>query len=123
MRLDQWIWAVRLYRTRALAAGEVRGGHVRVGGQIVKPAREIRAGDIVSALTGTITRIYRVIGFPESRVAAPRVPEYAEDLTPAITPPSARTDPGPPGFRRPRGAGRPTKKERRLLEPFFAPRG
>ncbi|MCW5558679.1 MAG: RNA-binding S4 domain-containing protein [Verrucomicrobiae bacterium] len=114
MRLDQWLWTVRLYRTRTLAATAVRTGQVTVNGEPVKPARAVHPDEIVTARTGSITRVYRVIGEPPSRVGAPRVPEFAEDQTPA-TPAREASIPG----QRPRGAGRPTKRDRRILNRFL----
>ncbi len=121
MRLDQWIWAVRLYRTRTLAADAVRSGHVRIDGKPAKPARPVKPGEVIAALTGSITRIYRVVGHPVTRVGAPEVSNYAEDITPA-PPTRAPEDPSQPvPIRRPRGAGRPTKRERRILENLLTP--
>ena len=116
MRLDQWLWAVRVFKTRALAAEAIKGGHVRVNDAPCKPAREVRAADMVVARVGLMTRTVRAIAAPKSRVAAKLVPEFAEDLTPpeeyARRP---ETDPQPPMFR-PQGTGRPTKRDRRAME-------
>ena len=121
MRLDQWLWTVRLYRTRTLAADAVRSGHVRIDGKPVKPARTVKPGEVIVARTGSVMRTYRVIGHPATRIGAPAVAEFAEDLTPPMP---ART-PGDPflpaTIRRPRGAGRPTKRERRILGNLLAP--
>lgn len=116
MRLDQWLWAVRLYRTRTLAADAIRSGHVRVDGQPVKPARDARPGDLVTARTGSITRTYRVIGHPTTRVGAPLVSGFAEDLTPPSPSPAPGAEFMPVPVHRPRGSGRPTKRDRRTLE-------
>ena len=117
MRLDQWLWAVRLYRTRTVAVTAVKSGDVTIAGETLKPARNVKPGEIVAALTGNITRTYRVVGYPPSRVAAKQVPAYAEDLTP----PEAYAPPGRSGLidgtpARPRGSGRPTKRDRRAVE-------
>jgi ribosome-associated heat shock protein Hsp15 len=116
MRLDQWLWAVRLYKTRTLAAEAVKGGHVKVNGDAVKPAREVKPGDLVVARCGQMTRTLKVLGSPDNRVGAKLVPQFAEDLTPPEEFNRAR-DPVfvNPAFR-PRGAGRPTKRERRRLD-------
>jgi len=114
MRLDQWLWAVRLYRTRTLAATAVRTGQVTVNGEPVKAARVVHAGELIAARTGSTARVYRVIGAPPSRVSDPRVPEFAEDQTPA--PPAHEA---PVSGERPRGAGRPTKRDRRVLNRFL----
>jgi ribosome-associated heat shock protein Hsp15 len=116
MRLDQWLWAVRLYKTRTIAAEAVMGGHVKVYGNAVKPAREMKPGDLVVASCGQMTRTLRVLGSPDNRVGAKLVPQFAQDLTPPEEFNRAR-DPVfvNPAFR-PKGAGGPTKKERRRLD-------
>lgn len=118
MRLDQWLWAVRLFKTRSQATAAIRGGHVKVGGEPVKPAREARPGDVVVALVHQMTRTVRVLGSPPSRVAAKLVPQFAEDLTPPEEYARRREVNLLPVAFRPRGAGRPTKKERRRLDEF-----
>jgi ribosome-associated heat shock protein Hsp15 len=116
VRIDKWLWAVRLYKTRTLAADACKAGHVLVDGRRVKPARDIHPGEVVQAKTGDITRIYRVLGLIERRVSAAAAREHAEDLTP----PEELNKPRQPnysrGIVRPRGAGRPTKKDRRALD-------
>jgi len=121
MRLDRWIWAVRLFKTRPLAAAAIKGGHVKINGSATKPAHAVKPGELVTARIGIMTRTLRVLDAPRSRVSAKLVGQFAEDLTPpgefekqreerafAIRPPGAR----------PKGAGRPTKRDRRLLEGF-----
>lgn len=114
MRLDQWLWAVRLYRTRTLATTAIRAGRVTVDGVAPKPALEVRPGQTVAAQTGEITRTYRVVGHPPSRVGAPLVAQFAEDLTPPSEFQRVREQAQQPGFR-PKGAGRPTKRDRRQI--------
>lgn len=116
MRLDQWLWAVRLYKSRSLAAEAIKAGHARANGERTKPAHEPKLGEIITARIGVMTRTVRYLDAPRSRVAAKLVPQYAEDLTPPEEY-AKRTEPNlfPPGFR-PKGAGRPTKRERRVME-------
>ena len=116
MRLDQWLWAVRVYRSRSLAADAIKGGLVKVNGERSKPAHEPRPGELIVARVGIMTRTVRSIAAPQSRVAAKLVPDCAEDLTPPQEL-EKRPEPNllPPGFR-PRGSGRPTKRDRRVLE-------
>jgi ribosome-associated heat shock protein Hsp15 len=105
-----------VYKTRSLAAAAIRGGHVKIGGEAVKPSREARLNDVVAARVNQMTRTLRVIGAPESRVAAKLVAQFAEDLTPPEEYRRRReVNLLPPGFRK-RGTGRPTKQERRDLE-------
>jgi ribosome-associated heat shock protein Hsp15 len=116
MRLDQWLWAVRLYKTRSWAADAVKAGHVTVNGQSAKPAREVRVGETIVARTPALTRTVKAIGIPPSRVAAKLVPQYLEDQTPAEEYERQKEVARMPVFMRPSGSGRPTKKDRRRME-------
>ena len=116
MRLDQWLWAVRVFKTRSLAADAIKAGHVHVNGQPCKPSREARAGETVVAQVGILTRTVRVIAAPPSRMGAKLVAQFAEDLTP---PEEYAKRPEPnllPPMLRPKGTGRPTKRDRREIE-------
>lgn len=115
VRLDVWLWAVRVYRTRPLAQEACRGGHVKVGDQVGKPATKVRVGDVVSARTGGGGRTLRVLLVKELRTVRTGAPEAAsayEDRSPE--PPPRLSMPALP--RRDKGSGRPTKKERRELD-------
>ncbi len=115
MRLDKWLWCVRLYKTRTLATAAIRGGHVKLAGWAAKTAHEVKVGDVVVAWVGDLTRTVKVLNSPPARVAAPLVSQYLEDLTP---PPGAKRPPGAlwAGVgQRPKGKGRPTKRERRQI--------
>lgn len=116
MRLDQWLWAVRVFKTRSLSAEAIKGGHVRVNDAPCKPSREVRPGEIVVARVGVMTRTVRVIADPPSRVGAKLVAQFAEDLTPPEEY-ARRPEPNllPPMFR-PQGTGRPTKRDRREMD-------
>ncbi len=120
VRIDKWLWAVRLFRTRSAAADACNGGKVTVNGLNAKPSRSIRAGDVVTAHTGLLTRTVRVTLAIERRVGAALVPRHLEDLTPAAEYEAARQrNSAPVGGYRPPGAGRPTKRDRRILQSFF----
>ena len=117
MRLDQWLWAVRVFKSRSLAVEAVKAGHVKVDGDGTKPAHEARPGAIVTARLGVFTRTLRILAAPPSRVAAKLVAQFSEELTPPeefAKQRESRTF-SAPGFR-PKGAGRPTKRERRRLD-------
>lgn len=120
MRLDQWLWGVRLYRTRTLAINEIREGHVTVDGVVTKPAYEVRLGQSIAARTGEITRTYRILGFPPARVSAKQVPEFAEDATPPEELSRRAERKKAIGYRLP-GEGRPTKRDRRDLQRWSDP--
>ncbi|MCI0539827.1 MAG: RNA-binding S4 domain-containing protein [Verrucomicrobiales bacterium] len=119
VRIDKWLWAVRLYKTRALAAAACRGGLVEIAGIKVKPARTVHIGEAIVTRLGDITRTTRVLGLVQRRVGAQTVRELAEDLTPAseYTKKRAPSLNAPP--LRPKGMGRPTKKDRRAMEKFL----
>lgn len=111
-RVDRWVWAVRLTKTRALAAAACRAGHVRVNGDRAKPATTVRVGDEVRVRGDGPERIVEVAHVIERRVGpAPAAACYV-DRTPPPPPPEHVAAAGV----RERGAGRPTKRERRELD-------
>ena len=114
VRIDKWLWAVRIFKTRSMAAAACRAGRVVIAGQAVKPSREVRMNDIIQAKTGDITRSLKVIGFLQQRVGAPAAKEFVEDLTP-VSELEKPKETLRPLFPRPKGTGRPTKKDRRAL--------
>ena len=82
VRLDKWLWAVRLFKTRALAVEACKRGQVRINGTKAKPSRNINLGFEIEVRYPTITKTVKVIGLLENRVAAKLVPDFLEDLTP-----------------------------------------
>jgi ribosome-associated heat shock protein Hsp15 len=121
VRIDKWLWAVRLYKTRTLAADACKAGRVLVNDREVKPSREVQVGEIVKAQTGDITRTVRVIGLIDKRVGAAVAREKAEDLTPPEEYNKPRESNFSRGIVRPKGAGRPTKKDRRAIDALVEP--
>jgi ribosome-associated heat shock protein Hsp15 len=113
-RVDRWLWAVRLYKTRAMATDACRGGHVRVNGTPAKPATTVRIGDRVEARAGGRQRILEVVRIIDKRVGAAIAAECLVDHSP---PPPSKEDQPSALFRDP-GTGRPTKRERRHLDRF-----
>lgn len=111
--MDRWLWAVRLTKTRPDAAAACRGGHVRVNDRAAKPATTVSPGDEVRARLGGTTRILEVVRVIQKRVGPADATMCFIDRTP---PPPAET--AAPVARRDRGAGRPTKRERRVLDKF-----
>src|SRR3954469_7213989 len=81
-RLDKWLWATRLFRTRSLATDACRAGSVAINDLPAKPARDVHAGEVITVRQGLITRTLRVVGFPRSRVGAKLVANFCTDLTP-----------------------------------------
>jgi ribosome-associated heat shock protein Hsp15 len=114
-RLDKWLWAVRAFKTRSQAAEACRLGRVQIAGQPVKPARDVRVGEVITVKQSEITRSLRVLHWLEHRVGAALVKNYLEDLTPPAEYQKRREPDFRPFAFRPKGAGRPTKKERRSL--------
>ena len=112
-RVDRWLWAVRLYKTRPEATQACRGGHVRVNGAPAKPATPVKAGDRVEATVHGRRRVLEVVRTVDKRVGAPVAAECLVDHSP---PPPPRDE--APLFARPFGTGRPTKRERRQLDRF-----
>jgi ribosome-associated heat shock protein Hsp15 len=120
IRIDQWLWAARLFKTRSLANQACRGGRVQVAGSPVKPSRQLGGGEIVMIKQPPIVRQYLVKGLAVKRVSAALARELTEEVTPAADLEKlaqARRDPlGLIFASREKGSGRPTKKERRSLE-------
>lgn len=112
VRVDSWIWSVRLVKTRSMGATACRGGHVRVNGERVKPAYAVRVGDEVRLRQGIQERVVVVKRVIRKRVGAPVAVECYVDNSP---PPPPREAVAPAGVRD-RGAGRPTKRDRREME-------
>ncbi|QPP05513.1 RNA-binding S4 domain-containing protein [Streptomyces bathyalis] len=112
VRVDVWIWSVRLTKTRSTAASACRAGHVRVNGDRVKPAHPLRPGDQVRVRNAGRERVVVVSRIIRKRVGAPVAVECYTDHSP---PPPPREAVAPAG-RRDRGAGRPTKRDRREME-------
>jgi ribosome-associated heat shock protein Hsp15 len=120
MRLDKWLWAVRLYKTRQQAADACRLQRVHMGGQEVKAGRFIKPGDIIEVRQEDITRTLRVKQAIGQRVAAKLVPENMEDLTPpAELEAAARRREERRLNAIPGHTGRPEKRDRRVLEAFL----
>jgi ribosome-associated heat shock protein Hsp15 len=112
-RVDAWLWAVRVTKTRSQATDACRGGHVRVNGASAKAATPVKVGDQVEARVTGRTRVLEVARLIDKRVGAPVAAECYVDRSP---PPPSRDD--APAFARDRGAGRPTKRDRRRLDRF-----
>lgn len=119
VRIDKWLWAVRLYKTRSLAAEECKKGKVSINGMTVKPSREIKEGETIQLRRPPIQRSYKVLALTENRMAAKLVPEFMVETTPASELEILEMQKNMSFYNRERGTGRPTKKERRDLDDFF----
>jgi ribosome-associated heat shock protein Hsp15 len=117
VRIDKWLWAARFFKSRTLAAGACDGGKVDVNDQAVKPSRAIRPGDLVAITLPRGRKLVRVESLSDRRGPASHAALLYTDLTP---PPPPRQFRAAPPVYRPRGAGRPTKRERRLIDRLSA---
>ena len=115
-RIDKYLWAIRVFKTRSDATDACKGGKVKVGGVNAKPSKEVKPGDLIQVKKGMVTFTYKVLQPLERRVGAKLVPEYAENLTPAAEIEKLRAPVETFFITRDRGAGRPTKKDRRDIE-------
>lgn len=116
IRIDKWLWDVRLYKTRSQAADACHKGRVTIGDMTVKASRPIKVGEVVEVKKNPVVYRYKILGIPKSRVSAKFVPEYLEDLTPEqeiLKIDLMRAD---INGRRDPGTGRPTKRDRRMLD-------
>ena len=119
VRIDKWLWAVRLYKTRSIAAEACKKGHVSMNGVNLKPARTIKVGDVVQVRKSPITLSLKVLQTIENRVSAKLVPEMLQDVTPPEQYELLEMSKMSGFVDRAKGTGRPTKKERRSLDSFF----
>jgi ribosome-associated heat shock protein Hsp15 len=115
-RIDKWLWAVRIFKTRSLAAAACKGGKIKIDGQNVKASRELQEGEEISVSLTIYIKTVRVKALLKNRVAAKLVPDYMEDLTPQEEYDKQKIRHELNLEYRDRGEGRPTKKERRIIE-------
>lgn len=113
VRVDKWLWAARFFKSRSLAAAACDGGKVTVNRSSAKPSKPVSPGDMLRITLPGGKKIIKVLALAERRGSALRAQLLYEDLTP---PPPPEPRPMAPPVFRPRGSGRPTKRERRLLE-------
>ncbi len=116
VRIDKFVWCVRIYKTRSLASQMVRTGKVKLADQEVKPSREVREGDIIEAQQGPLHRKMRIIKLLKNRVGAKLVDAYIEDLTSPEEYERVEMLHEYNSGQRDRGQGRPTKRDRRDIE-------
>ncbi|MCR5017357.1 MAG: RNA-binding S4 domain-containing protein [Bacteroidales bacterium] len=115
-RIDKYLWAIRVFKTRSDATEACKGGRVKVGNANAKPSRAVSAGDVIQVRKGAVMFTYKVIRPVDNRVGAKLVPDFAENLTPESEMQKLRAPVETFFISRDRGAGRPTKKDRREIE-------
>ncbi len=116
VRIDKWLWAVRIYKTRSLATEACRNGRVKIGGQVVKASREVHINDEIDVHLGVYHKTLKVTALLHSRVSAAKVEGFLADLTPESEYAKLKIQQEMKPEFRPRGQGRPTKKHRRLID-------
>ena len=120
LRIDKYLWAIRVYKTRTDATAACKGGKVRINGADTKPSKLVKPGDMIVARKGAVTYTYKVIQLIDKRQGAKLVPNYAENLTPPEELAKLRAPVETFFLKRDRGAGRPTKKDRRQMEDLWS---
>lgn len=120
-RIDKWLWAARIFKTRTIAAEACKKGRVFIQGMQVKPARTIKAGEIIQVKKPPVIYSFKVLQAIEKRVGAKLLPEVMENVTTADQYELLEMSKISGFLNRARGTGRPTKKDRRAIEEFTAP--
>lgn len=118
-RMDKWLWAARIFKTRSMAADACKVGRVTIGGVPVKPSRSVKVGEEVSVRKAPVTYTFRILSCIEQRVGAKLLPEVYENITPADQYELLEMSRISGFIDRAKGSGRPTKKERRTLDAFI----
>lgn len=116
VRIDKWLWSVRLYKTRNLAIDACKAGKIKIDGSSVKPSRIVKQGDVISLSLGQLNKTIRVKELLHNRISAKLVNDYLEDLTPREEYERIEFMKEYNAEQRERGLGRPTKKDRRFID-------
>lgn len=119
VRIDKFLWGVRLFKTRTLATHATKNNKVFLNGEPVKPSKEVKAGDIIEVRKDNITRKFKVLEILKNRVGAKLVPDYCEDITEPAELEKLEALRIRLVHQRSKGLGRPTKKDRRDMEEFI----
>lgn len=118
-RIDKYVWAIRLFKTRSEATEACNGNKVQLNGVNAKPSKAVKAGDVISVRKGVALFTYKVIQISENRMGAQLVPQYAENLTPQSELDKLHAPRETFFVKRDRGTGRPTKKDRREMDALW----
>lgn len=119
VRVDKWLWAVRIFKTRSLATEACKKGHVSIGVSTLKPSKIIQIGDIIRVRKPPITKSLKILALAEKRMSAKLIFNFVEDITPQEEIDLLEMQRNMFWISRDRGTGRPTKKDRRELDDFF----
>ncbi len=118
VRIDKWLWAVRIFKTRTIAAEACKKGRVMIGDVSIKPSRNVRAGDVIQVRKPPVTYSFKVLALADKRMGAKMVPQFMENVTSPDQYELLELNKISGFVDRQRGTGRPTKKERRDLDQF-----
>lgn len=116
VRIDKYLWCIRVFKSRSIATDACDGGKVKIDGSSVKPSRHVKIGEVITIQQGYVKRSFKVIDLLEKRVGAPLVKNYAADITPQEELDKLQTERFISYESKFKGSGRPTKKDRRLIE-------
>lgn len=119
VRIDKYLWSIRVFKTRSEATDACKGGKIRVNGADIKPSKMVKVGDTIVARKGAVTYTYKVLDLIDKRQGPKLVPNYAENLTSPEELAKLRAPVETFFLKRDRGAGRPTKKDRRQMEALW----
>ena len=119
VRIDKYVWAIRLFKTRSDATEACNGNKVQINGAPVKPSKAVKIGDTISVRKGVAQFTFKVLQIAEQRMGAQKVPEFAENLTPQAELDKLHAPHETFFVKRDRGAGRPTKKDRREMDALW----
>jgi len=116
LRIDKYLWAIRVFKTRTLASDACKAGRVKLENQNIKPSHEVKPGEIYQVSKGIERKVLKVTGLLENRVDAKTAIDFYEDITPVEQTHAFKSMFQAPVLKRDRGTGRPTKKERREID-------
>lgn len=116
VRLDKYLWAIRVFKTRTESADACNGNKVKIGGVNAKASKAVKIGDVLEIRKGAVLLTYKILQLTENRMGASLVPDFAMDLTPESEKAKMHAPRETVLVSRDKGSGRPTKKERRTLD-------
>ena len=116
LRIDKYLWAIRLFKTRTLASDACKAGRVKLDSKNIKPSHEVKIGETYQVSKGPDRKVVRVTGLLENRVDAKKAVDYYLDVTPVEQTPAFKSMFHAPMLKRDRGTGRPTKRDRREID-------
>ncbi|QKJ31453.1 RNA-binding S4 domain-containing protein [Mucilaginibacter mali] len=116
LRIDKYLWAIRMFKTRTLASDACKAGRVKLDGANIKPSHEVRIGEVYSIAKGIERKVVKVTGLLENRTDAKTAVMFYEDITPVEQTTAFKSMFHAPVLKRDRGTGRPTKRDRREID-------